>query len=228
VSEVARFDIGFMLRQCALIAGLAFIPLVAIAALSRRRRWLLPLSLACGGAAWIVLFLTVFQRIDSIRRDSLPYQPFRVGPSIFALWDILLLLGFTVWLPTLVIYLLARHLVGRRRHSFSPVVVVACFLIYSLVGTAWTWFWLRMAEWSHEDTFTAPGFSWAAWKLVRPGMTRTEVEAHLGPPISPEFRPAFAQQQGAECWVSNLSAGYFAAVWFESDKVVRKQFWYSD
>ncbi len=86
-----------------------------------------------------------------------------------------------------------------------------------------------VAWWSSlEDTFVAPGFSWQSWELIRKGMTRADVERLLGPPITEELKPAFARAQFAECWVSNLSVGYFATVWFESGRVTRTQFWYSD
>lgn len=228
MDEAVRLDILFLLRQCGIIAGLTFVPLVAIACLSPRRRWLLPLSLVCGGAAWVVLFAALFSGMNGIARGPLPYQPFRVGPSAFALWDILKLLSLTLWLPTVVVYGLLRYFVARRHYGIGRSAVVLSFLIYSILGTTWTWLWLRVAEWSHEDTFAAPGFSWAGWTQVREGMSRADVEAQLGQPIPVAFKPAFAREQGAECWVTNLSAGYFAAVWFQNDRVSRKQFWYSD
>ncbi len=228
MDEIPRFDVPFLFRQCAVIAGLTFVPPFVVAWILPRRRFLVPLVLICFAVVSVLLFYLSYRELDAFHRDPLPYRPFRVGPSWFGVWDIFKALALTLWLPTVALYGLTGWFLARKDRRLYGPPALAAFLAYAIIGTGCTGFWLTVGEWMHEDTFSSSGFSWVGWERVRVGMSRSEVVAVLGPPLSNGFKPAFAQQQGAECWVSNLTAGYFAAVWFHNDTVSDKQFFYSD
>jgi len=216
---MSRFDIPFLLMQSGLLAALAFLPVFVVAALSPRRRWALPLVLTCGIIGWALVFYLAVGEVGRYLHGEAPYKPFRVGPSVFGLWDSFRWLSLVFWVPLLGAYLALRTLIPWRPGR-GPVLGALLFCAVVVTTLAW---WSSL-----EDTFVAPGFSWRSWNTVGQGMTRSEVHTLLGPPLPIEFQPAFARDQNAECWVSNLSVGYFAAVWFERDSVKRLRLWYSD
>lgn len=215
-------DMSYLLVQSAILVGLAFVPLFLISAISPRRRWLIPLVLVCAVVGWAVVFSSVVAEVGRYLPAEPPYKPFRVGPSAFGVWDGIPRLALTFWGPVLVTYV-AIHVVARRRNlKIRSALVIVAIVSSSVLGTALAW-WSSL-----EDTFATPAFSWGPWQAIHQGMTREEVHQLLGPPLPDAFQPSFARDQGAECWVSNLSVGYFAAVWFDGDRVRRTRFWYSD
>jgi hypothetical protein len=218
-------DVLFLVRQDGAIAALTFLPLLLVGAVSPKRKWLFPLGLSCSLGGWLALVVFSTLTLGMITRPwpAIPYRPLHIGPSVFALIENGVVLGVTLWVPAAVVYIglryLAENLVVIR---LGRSAAIAAFLTYTVVATPWAWLV------SMEDTFAAPGFTRARWSDVEVGMTRTDVEKVLGPPIRDPHTLSFARDQGADCWVSNFSAGYFACLWFRSDRVERKHVWYSD
>jgi hypothetical protein len=95
---------------------------------------------------------------------------------------------------------------------------------YILLVTVWATLTLGVAEYDHEDTIVADGFTESRWQELRLGMSRAEAYELLGPPL----RNACRFDAIPDCWIANYSAGHFAAVWFDGDRVTRIQRWYSD
>ena len=214
-----RFDIPFLAIQSGFLVALAFVPVFAVAVFSPRRRWALPVVLTCGIVAWALVFYLTVGEVGRYLQGEAPYRPFRVGPSIFGLWDSFRWFVLVFWIPVLGAYLAVRTLIPWRPGRRS---IVGGLLLCAIVATTLAW-WSSL-----EDTFVAPGFSWRSWSTIRQGMTRAEVHSLLGPPLPSGFQPAFARDENAETWASHLSVGYFAVVWFEQDRVKRIRLWYAD
>jgi hypothetical protein len=223
LDRLDQLDVPYLLVQTGLLVGLAFVPLFLISVVSPRRRWLSLFVLACAVVAWAVVFWSVVVEVDRyLPTGDAPYKPFRVGPSLFGIWDSIPFFAMVLWGPTLGAYWVIR-IVARRRHlRIRPILVIIGIVLGSLFSAAVVW-WASL-----EDTFSTPGFSWKIWQDIRQGMTREEVHRILGPPLPGSLQPSFAREQGAEVWVSNLSVGYFAVVWFENNRVARTRLWYSD
>jgi hypothetical protein len=218
-----RLDIPYLLVQTGLLVGLAFMPLLLIAVVSPRRRWLSPIVLGCAVVGWVVIFSSVVAEVGRyLPTGELVYRPFRVGPSVFGIRDCIPLFALFLWAPVLTAYGAVRVVARWRTLRVPYALVIAGILSWCALGAAFAW-WCSL-----EDTFSTPGFSWRAWQGVRQGMTREEVHRALGPPLPHILQPSFAREQSAECWVSNLSAGYFAAVWFVNDRAATVRLWYSD
>jgi hypothetical protein len=49
------------------------------------------------------------------------------------------------------------------------------------------------------DTRFAPGYSEAAWRTIRPGMSKAEVQAALGPPLNNVGDPSWAYSTDGAC-----------------------------
>jgi hypothetical protein len=214
-------NVTFLLQQCAVLAGLISAPLFVIAAISRRRCSLLLVALACAGAVWLALTGWFVLNVDTSDRSSFSYQPLRIGPSTFQLWDTAWLVSVTLWAPTTIVYGLLRYLLARDRSQLDRRTVLACFLFYTLVGTVETWFWLFVSE-------SYLGFTWSGWNWIQAGMSRAEVDGLLGSPIPTPWKPAFAHAQGAECYAGSATGRPATSRRFEHDGVERKHFWYSD
>ena len=221
----SNFDVGYATRQVTIVAILALAPAVLWSVLKARRL----LAVVVGPAllltvAWL-LFVTLAGSSRVWSNSELPYVPFRVGPSDFSLRELAWWLPMSLWAPSLAWCLL---LTGWRRWRAATVyshgAIVARLAAYILVAVAWTTLTLVITEYDHEDTVVAEGFTPRRWERLKPGMTRTQVHELLGPPL-----PGHCQFDSIpECWVSNYSAGHFAAVWFDGDRAVRIQRWYSD
>ena len=222
---VSSFDVGYAARQVTIVAILALAPAVLWSALKARR--LLAVVVAPSlilTIAWLLFdVLYVSSRVWS--GSDLPYIPFRVGPSVFTLRELVWWLAMSLWAPSLAVYLLLRLWTSRRAPKpYSQTAIVVRLLSYMLLAVTWTTLTLMVAEYDHEDTVVAEGFSEIRWQQLQPGMSRAEVQGLLGPPL----RGHCQFDQGPECWVSNYSAGHFAGVWFEGDRATRIQRWYSD
>jgi hypothetical protein len=212
----SQLDTWYAARQVSILALLAFAPFLCLRFYRRRLA-------AIGGAALlgtaVALWAIVLKTSASIWSDSsVPYAPLRVGPSPFAIREMLPVVAVVVWAPAAVavgLAILLRSSKGR--------VGLATWL-----ATGWCGLFMCAAvvavEWSHEDTVWARGFSLQRFQAVRAGMSRHEVHALLGPPLQ---GPALLGP-GSEAWVRNWSAGYWAVVAFDGDTVTRAQWWYSD
>lgn len=227
------FDLPFLIRQALLLAGLCVGPVLVYAALSAKRR---VLAASVGGLfilGWLFLVLSFLQTNLRIWSDSpVPYTPFRAGPSTYSLLHLAPTLGLFVWLPSLLALTIA-HVAVRRRvgKTLQTRTAMGITSFFALAGLLWGWFCVTGSEFNHEDTVWSDGFSFASWAQVEPGMTREQVEHLLGKPFPEPIM--WGQMEGEErweraWWVRNWSAGYFAVVWFDKDRVQRKQFWYSD
>lgn len=230
MNTITSFDIPCLVRQSVLVALFPSLPLIVFACIGRRR-WLWWL---CGGAsmASILLIFVAFLRCSMrIWHDSsLPYEPFKVGPSMYSILDALPILALTLWVPVILVLggvLLLLHF--RRRQTALPLAMFSLTIFFAPFGTFWTWGMFDAIEFSHEDTVWADGFTMSRWQSVTNGMSRTEVERLLGPPL-PNPPNSFVDEPGetAEWWVRNWSAGYFGVVWFEDRVAKRKHFWYMD
>jgi hypothetical protein len=222
-----------MLRQAFLLAVMCLWPLFFFAALTTKRRILLTcvgLFLAIG---WVLLSISMLQtNIRLWNHSNTPYTPFRVGPSMYSLGDLSPWLGFFIWLPSLVIYILIRAAVRwRKRQDLMPRAVFSFIIIFSLLGLFWGWVGVGVTEYDHEDTVWSDDFTFRGWEQVKPGMTRDQVLALLGQPFQEPIGWGYVkgeEKMDRFWWVRNWSAGYFAVVWFDEGRVHRKQFWYSD
>jgi outer membrane protein assembly factor BamE (lipoprotein component of BamABCDE complex) len=104
-------------------------------------------------------------------------------------------------------------------------VVVVALLVYMALAVLVTTSEIALAEYAHEDTIFADGFSLTRWRQLRIGMTKPEIHEIMGSPL-PSDVCLFGD--AAECWVSNNSAGHFAVVWFAANRATRVYRWYSD
>lgn len=217
------FDVPYAIRQLMAVTCLAFAPLLLWGAI-RSRRILVAgiLPIVCATTFWL-LFVTLSISARIWSTSHMPHRPLRVGPSSLSLIDFVQTFAWLLWLPSLVgaavLYLRRRR--GRtalsRRAAFSVIGVYTAVAVLCSTVVLGAWY-------SHEDTVYAEGFTLAKWGRLHAGMTRADVHAVLGEPLAGHCRFAPA----VECWVANYSAGHFAAVWFESDRVVRVHRWFSD
>jgi hypothetical protein len=221
----SRFDVGYAARQVTIVTAVALAPAVIWTALNARR--LLVLFVAPGfilTVGW--LLCDVLETSDRMwSHSALPYVPFKVGPSIFTVRELVWWFAITLWLPSLLgLGVLKRWRTWRAAPPCPNRAIVVRLVTYMVLAAVWTSLTLVVCEYDHEDTVAAGGFSVSKWRQLKSGMSRREVHELLGPPL--EGHCQFTTN--AECWVSNYSAGHFAAVWFEGDRATRIQRWYSD
>ena len=221
----SQFDVGYAARQVTIVAILGLAPAAVWSAFNARR--LLTRVVAPGfilTVAWLLFdVIAVSSRVWS--RSGVPYVPFKVGPSLFTLQGLVWWLAISLWAPSVAAYYPVRWWrKSRTAPPHSQKAIVAWLVCYMLLAIAWTTLTLGIAEYDHEDTVVADGFTESRWRQLRTGMSRAEVHELLGRPL----RGLCQFDTVPECWVSNYSAGHFAAVWFEDDRATRIQRWYSD
>ncbi len=230
MNAITSFDILYLVRQSALVALFPIVPLVVFSFIGRRR-WLWGLC----GAASVVSLLLIFGmflhcNVRIWHDSSIPYEPFRVGPSMYSIVDTLPVLALTLWLPAMLI-LGGAILVLRLRHRQNslPLAMLSLIIFFAPLGIFWTWGMFSAIEFSHEDTVWADGFTMSGWRSVTNGMSHADVQMALGPAL-PNPHNIFSDKPGetAAWWVRNWSAGYFGVVWFQDGVVMKKNFWYMD
>lgn len=222
---ISTFDVGYAARQVAVVAFLALAPAVLWSAWRARRLLVLLVVPSFGlSVAWL-LFVTLAASSRVWSFSKVPYVPLRVGPSDFTLRQLAWWLAASVWAPSLAAWLLRWWWRTRQPATqYSYRSKVPGLIAYMVAAILWTTLTMGIAEYDHEDTVVAQGFSLRKWEQLEPGMTRTEIHQLLGPPLQGLCRFGSIP----ECWVASYSAGHFAAVWFEGDRAVRIQRWYSD
>ena len=219
------FDLWFVAQQAALLTCIVIVPVLGYTLLARGAArvgfWL------AVAAVWGLFVLTIVKvSADVWAEASVPYVPFRTGPSFLSLKNLIAFVALTVWLPFLCALAVRRW---RRRGSAVATPSYPRWIpVFVLVTACLQALWLAASDYAHEDTIFAEEFTTGAWNQVQVGMSRARVEELLGPPLPQSLQPRFDAHPGATCWARNWSAGYFAAVWFEGDRVSRTQFWFSD
>ena len=227
------FDLPYLFRQAFLLSVMCAWPLFVYAAISGQRGMLLVWTSSLLMLGWSVLILLLLRTNLRIWDDGImPYTPFRVGPSMHSLRDMVPWLGCFIWVPSLLVYVLMRLVLRRRnRGHLLPRATFIFIAFCALAGMSWGWFGVAAIEYAHEDTVWAKGFSFAGWQKVSTGMTQDQVTALLGDPLPEPIKWGYAEgkeQMQRLWWVRNWSAGYFAVVWFDKGLVHQKQFWFSD
>lgn len=215
-------NVVLVIRDYALLQGLSFLPLLAFAVASRRRRWLFPLGLTCGVISWWIAVGLLLHRLGGLTDTWRGPDPSHVASFLAADAAI----GLTVWYFALavfgVLYVLGRFLARGGRTAFRTPATIAAVVVYTLAAT-----WGAHAA-TMGDTFVAPGYTRGGWARIAPGMSRVDVEGILGAPIPEARKSAFASDQGAECWIGHSHSGYYACVWFRDDTVRTRIFWYDE
>ena len=100
--------------------------------------------------------------------------------------------------------------------------------LYGAVTIFLLFFSLKGLEWSHEDTIYASRLSLSRFNKITVGDTRENVEQNLGSPLSREYVPKEIKEADVYCYARSWSAGYTALVWFNDNKVEKKEFYYED
>ena len=100
-------------------------------------------------------------------------------------------------------------------------IIVVCWLL--LAGVV-IMFLEQMGE-----TIYAPGYSGKKWDKIEIGMTKDNVMQILGSPL--DYNVGWGSVEGEEKWERLLWSrpknhhGRFACIWFNQDKIARKQEW---
>src|ERR1039458_7431383 len=82
------------------------------------------------------------------------------------------------------------------------------------------------------ETIYASGYSEKKWDRVEIGMTKDKVLQLLGAPL--DYKIEWGCVAGEEHWERFLwsrpkeGKGWFACIWFDVDRVARKQIWFDD
>jgi hypothetical protein len=220
--SLSTFDVPYAVRQLTSLTALVMAPAWAFGISQGRRLMLFIVALASVCLDLWLLYGTFAASRRIWEQTAFPYAPFKVGPSYLSLLDLCPVVIVVLWVPFGLYWIFEfwRH----RQHASSSARVIRVLCAYIVAATAVTTVIVEVGEYAHEDTVFSDGFSLTKWRKVHDGMTRTEVRAVLGEPLAGHC--SFAAD--AECWVSNFSAGQFAAVWFKNDKAFRIQRWYSD
>jgi len=229
MNSISSFDLVFLARQTFLVALISFVPVGLFAGISRRRSLLL-FSVAFFFALWGIFFVIFLRHNLYIWSNStVPYAPFRVGPSLYSICEMVPVMALTLWLPALLFLGLAVFSLWKfSLWKHLPLTLFSLILFCGLFGSKWTWDMFRAIEYSHEDTIWSDTFSSRNWKAIQVGMSKDEVMTILGTPLDnpPDW---WSPEDGQmEWWVRNWSAGYFAVAWFKDNTLQRKNFWYSD
>ncbi len=216
-------DLSYLVRQLALVSTVALLPLLVFAVVSSLRRHLMPVgALAIVALTATGVWICARRSLELWGAGPPAAPPVRIGPSPFAVVDLLAFFALVTWAPLFVA--LASMWWWRVVRSFRVS------LTYCVLGSLWCGFWqtgaLLAFEHSHEDTQWTDGFGALGWAQVREGMSRSQVEALVGPPLPTSLQPKFLPN--ALFWVRNNSAGYWAALTFRDGVVVEKRWWYSD
>lgn len=178
------------------MAILALTPTALWSALRAKRLLILVVAPSMAlTVAWL-LFVTLAASSSIWSHSEIPYVPLRVGPSDLSLRQLAWWLAMSLWTPSLAAWLLLSGLKGWRAATPNSYrVIVPRLLAYILVAVVWTTATLTIAEYDHEDTVVAEGFSLSRWEQLKPGMTRqksTSSSGHLceGSVNSARFRNA--------------------------------------
>lgn len=219
------FDVTYAIRQLSIVTGLTMAPVWLFGWLRARRLLLFVIAPATVLADFWFVYQTLATSAGIWNHSAFPYTPLRVGPSYLSLFELGRVLVLMLWVPFAAFWI--GGILWRRRRREQPTQNRATTIrvcMYLLAATCVTSVVLGVTAYDHEDTVFASGFSLVKWQAVQTGMSRSEVHALLGNPLegSCTFAPS------AECWVTNFSAGHFAAVWFEDEKATRVYRWYSD
>ena len=87
-------------------------------------------------------------------------------------------------------------------------------------------------RWLEGETIYSSGYSQEKWDKIENGMNKDRVLQILGPPLDYKIKWGFPESE--ERWDRSLwsrpqeGKGYFSCIWFDQDKVVRKQIWFND
>jgi hypothetical protein len=224
MNTLSAFDLAYAARQLA-FPVMALVAPALLAGWFLRRRLLLSVVLPVALMAWAGLIVQTWWSISRLwAAFGGPSNSARIGPSYLTLIDAVWLAPVTLWLPFGLSFSIWWRW-SRRKRLVSDRDMGWFLCSYMVVGTLFLSAILSITEYDHEDTVFASGFRLARWNQMRAGMTRAQIYEALGPPLDHRMC-AFAPD--AECWVSNNTAGHFAAVWFEQDKARRVRRWYSD
>jgi hypothetical protein len=210
-------NIADVFRDNAAYHVVLFLPLLVVCAISRRRRWIFPLGLACTVASWVTMILLLLNRLGGITDAWGAGSPHRPGGTFAYTFTSLFILMF--WLVAAVVGG-ALYAARQRISALGTVLPISAVLVYAMVAT-----WV-MHNATLGSTFVAPGFTRKGWTEVAPGQSRADVELLLGRSLPEREQPSFASDRGWECWISNRSWGYFACISFHDRVVVTKQLWY--
>ena len=82
------------------------------------------------------------------------------------------------------------------------------------------------------ETVYAPGYTIEKWSMIETNMQKVRVWELIGPPL--DYDIEWGYSDGEEGWDRYLwsrpkdGVGCFSCIWFESNKVARKQVWHDD
>jgi hypothetical protein len=110
-----KFDVVYAARQVAFVAAMAMAPVVLWSALKARRLSVFVVAPGFIAAAAWLLFQTLSASSRVWSHSTVPYVPFRVGPSSFTLRELAWWFAWSVWLPSLAGYFLVKRWSIRRR-----------------------------------------------------------------------------------------------------------------
>lgn len=218
MSFLSDWDVLYMVRQSALLSLYPVLPLIVFALLGRRRylwKWVAGSYLLTLGGTLAAIAVSV----SGLYASGFPCIPFRVGPSWHSILDMFPVFLVSLWLPSFAILGLLLLILKLRKKTVSIPLAMLCMTAYfALVGSIWTVFLFNACGYTNEDTVWAEGFSVGKWKDIQAGMTRREVVAILGKPLS-ETKD---RESGSEVllWSDFYSTGYKAKAEFKKGKVV--------
>lgn len=214
----ANWDFSYVVQQTAILSLYPVVPLLVIAAFGRRRN-----LLAWCGCAYIATFAMTLVDILSSAFGFFgvtpPYTPFRIGPSLHSILDLLHVFILSLWLPSLTILGGLMVVVKiRRKEAAIPIAMLGITAYFAVAGSIWTVFLFHTCGFTHEDTVWAAGYDDRAWGRVEPGMARQEVVGLLGRPLKAEPRSVGGSE--VLVWSDFHHTGYRAQVVFEGGKAV--------
>lgn len=212
-----NWDISYIVRQTAILSLYPVVPLLLIAAVGRRR-----CLLAWCGCAYIATFAMVLVVIVSSALGFFgltpPYTPFRIGPSLHSILDVLYVFILWLWIPSLTILgVLMIVIKARRKQTAVPIAMLAITACFAVVGPIWTVFLFHKCGYTHEDTVWAEGYSESGWRKLQTGMTRQQAITLLGRPLKTEKTD---EGDDVLMWSDFLYTGYRAKAVFKGGKAV--------
>ena len=214
---LSNWDVSYIVQQTAILSLYPVVPLLLIAAVGRRRN-----LLAWCGCAYIATFAMALVDIGSSALGFFgttpPYAPFRIGPSLHSILDVLYVFIIWLWIPSLTILGgLMTVIKLRRKQTAIPIAMLGITACFAVVGPIWTVFLFHTCGYTHEDTVWAEHYSDSRWRQVETGMTRQEVIALMGRPLKAEKTVG-----GGETlmWSDFHHTGYRAKAVFEGGKAV--------
>lgn len=218
MSFLSDWDILYIVRQAALLSLYPILPLIVFALLGRRRylwKW-------CAGSylgTLIAAVAAIAVSVSGLYASGLPYTPFRVGPSGHSILEMFYVFLVSLWLPSFAILgLLLLGMKLKRKTASMPLAMLCMTAYFAMAGSIWTVFLFNACGYTNEDTVWAEDFSPRKWKDVKEGMTRREVIAIVGLPIS----SIHGSELGSEVllWSDFYSTGYRAKAEIKKGKVV--------